>query len=97
MKFLISYAWKPSTTQRAEGFERFRKSGGATPAGTKLLGRWTRADLSGGVVVLESESQIALAEFAKGWSDLMELTTAPVVDDRELLEVLTRGDAAGAR
>lgn len=94
MKFLISYAWKPSTAQRAEGFERFRKSGGATPAGSKLLGRWTRADLSGGVVLMESDSPTALADFAHGWNDLMELTTTPVVDDRELLEVLTRHGGA---
>ncbi|MFN2509208.1 MAG: DUF3303 domain-containing protein [Chthoniobacterales bacterium] len=33
---------------RAKGIARFQKAGGLPPAGLKLLGRWTRADLSGG-------------------------------------------------
>jgi Protein of unknown function (DUF3303) len=58
------------------------------------LGRWTQVDLCGGFVLLESEDTTALAEFARGWSDLLELTITPVLEDRELSDVLER---AGAR
>ena len=46
----------------------------APPPTVKLLGRWTQVDLCGGVVLLESDDPQALAEFARGWSDLLELT-----------------------
>jgi hypothetical protein len=56
----------------------------------RLLGRWTQLDLSGGFVVLESEDPHALAAFAQGWSDVVELTIAPVLEDQALSEVLRR-------
>ena len=54
------------------------------------MGRWTRADFSGGFDLLESDDARALAEFALMWSDLMELVIVPVVDDQELSEALKR-------
>jgi hypothetical protein len=90
MKFMLTFSWKPDTQTRAEGIERFRKSGGKPPAGAKLLGRWTRADFSGGFDLLESDDPRALAEFALMWSDLMELTIVPVLEDQELSDVLQR-------
>jgi hypothetical protein len=90
MKFILSFSWKPNTQTRDEGIARFRKTGGQPPAGVKLLGRWTRADFSGGFDLLESADSQALAEFALTWSDLMELTIVPVLEDQELSEVLQR-------
>jgi hypothetical protein len=60
----------------------------------KLLGRWTRLDLCGGVVLLESEDPQALPAFAREWSDLVEMTLSPVLEDQELAEVLRRTHAA---
>jgi hypothetical protein len=60
------------------------------PAGAKLIERWTRADFSGGYVLLESDDPKALAAFAHNWGDLMELSIVPVVDDAALAEVLQR-------
>ena len=48
MKFIATFSWKPDAKTRDEGIARFRKTGGQPPAGVKLLGRWTRADFSGG-------------------------------------------------
>jgi hypothetical protein len=90
MKFIMTYTWKPDTGTRDEGIARFKKTGGQPPAGAKLLGRWTRADLSGGFELLESEDPKVLAEFAFMWSDLMELTITPVLEDQEVTEVLRR-------
>jgi hypothetical protein len=90
MKFVVIYSWKSDTKARDEGMARFRKTGGQPPAGVELLGRWTHADLSGGFALVESNDPEALAEFAHMWSDLMELRTVPVVEDRQLAEVLKR-------
>ena len=55
-----------------------------------LLGRWTRLDLSGGYVLLESGDPKALTEFGLMWNDLMKLSIVPVSEDGELGEVLQR-------
>ena len=90
MKFMLTFAWSPNTEQRTEAFARFRKSGAAMPSGVKLLGRWTRADLSAGFDLLETDDPGSLAEFAHRWSDLMQLSIAPVLEDAQLAAVLER-------
>ena len=40
--------------------------------------------------VLESDDAKALTEFSLMWSDLIQLTIVPVVEDAELAEVLQR-------
>ena len=92
MKFIMTFEWKPDTKTRAEAIGRFRKTGGLPPKGAKLLGRWTRADFSGGYDLLETDDAQALAEFALMWSDLMQLTIVPVLEDAALAEVLDRVD-----
>src|SRR5258705_528448 len=77
-------------TARTEGIERFRTTGGLPPKGATLLGRWTRADFSGGFDLLESDDAQALAEFSLMWSDLMDLRIFPVLEDQPLAEVLER-------
>ena len=90
MKFMLTFSWKPDSKARDEGIARFRKTGGQPPKGAKLLGRWTRVDFSGGFDLLESDDPQALTEFALMWSDLMDLTIAPVLEDQGLSEVLLR-------
>ena len=87
---MLTFSWKPDTQTRDEGIARFRKIGGQPPKRAKLLGRWTRADFSGSFDLLESEDPQALAEFTLMWSNLMELTIVPVLEDQELSEVLQR-------
>jgi len=90
MKFMMTFDWTPDTKARAEAIARFRNTGGPPPKGAKLLGRWTRADFSGGFDLLESDDAKALAEFALMWSDLMQLTMVPVLEDGALAEVVGR-------
>ena len=90
MKFMLTFSWKPDTKTRDEGIARFLKTGGLPPKSVKLLGRWTRADFSGGFDLLETEDPQGLAEFALMWSDLMELSITPVVEDGPLAEVLQK-------
>ena len=90
MKFMLTFSWKPDAKTRAEGIDRFLKTGGKPPKGATLLGRWTRADFSGGYDLLESDDPQALAEFALMWSDLMQLEIFPVLEDEQMAEMLKR-------
>jgi hypothetical protein len=90
MRFIMTYSWRPTAQQREEGIARFRKGLGQPGTGAKLIGRWTRADLSGGFELFESNDVKALADFALKWNDLMELSLTPVLDDAELGEVFSR-------
>lgn len=47
MKFMCTFSISPESKGRDQAIERF-KSGGQTPKGAKLLGRWTAADFGGG-------------------------------------------------
>lgn len=66
----------------------FRRPGGLPPEGVKLIGRWTRADFSGGFVLLETEDPKKLLEFAYLWGDVMTLKVFPVLDDQDLTVAL---------
>lgn len=90
MKFMVTFAISPESKSRDEAISRFKSSGALPPAGAKLLGRWTAADISGGFVLLESEDPKALAQFSLMWSDVMELKAVPVLEDAELGAVLAR-------
>ena len=92
MKFMMTFDWTPDTKARAEAIARFRRTGGLPPKGAKLVGRWTRADFSGGYDLIESDDAQAMAEFALMWSDLMQLTIVPVLEDAALSEVLNRAE-----
>lgn len=88
MKFMLTF--KLPQANRNEAIGRFLKTGGQPSKGVKLLGRWTSADLSTGYDLLESDDPSALTEFALQWSDLMEVHTSVVVEDKELQNVLKR-------
>lgn len=90
MKFLLTFSWGPDRQKRDEGIARFQKTGGQPPKGAKLLGRWTKLDMSGGFVLLESDDPKALTEFGLMWNDLMELVIVPVVEDADLADVFQR-------
>ena len=92
MKFMMTFEWSPDSKTRSEGIARFRATGGLPPRNAKLLGRWTRADFSGGYNLFETDDPQALAEFALQWSDLMQLSIAPVLEDPALADVLTRAE-----
>jgi Protein of unknown function (DUF3303) len=91
MKFMLTFAIRPEVKGgRDEAIARFKKTGGQPPKAVRLLGRWTRADFSGGYDLLETDDAKGLTEFALMWSDLMDLQIAPVLEDADTAEVLGR-------
>jgi hypothetical protein len=95
MKFMLTYKLESET--RDEAIARFKATGGRTPKGAQLLGRWTTADLRGGFALLESYDIKALVEFTLGWSDLMDLEIVPLIEDHELNEVFERRETRAKR
>jgi hypothetical protein len=87
MKYMVTFDWQPGSERRTAGIERFKREAGQMPKGIKLIGRWTRADLSGGFVLLETDDPKALGAFAYRWSDLMRLSTRPLLEDADLAAV----------
>ncbi|MBI3552359.1 MAG: DUF3303 family protein [Elusimicrobia bacterium] len=90
MKFMLTWFWKPNKQQRSEGIARFLNTGGLPPSPAKLVGRWTRADFSGGFDLIETDDAKCLLEFTFMWEDLMELSYTPVLEDAQTGEVLKR-------
>jgi hypothetical protein len=88
MKFMLTFDWSPDKETRDEVIERFREAGALPPEGVKLLGRWTRADLSGGFDILETDDAQKLFEYAYMWGTFMDLEIVPVLDDQELKRAL---------
>ena len=95
MKFILTFTLPPTTRDAA--IARFLETGGQSPSGVTLLGRWTQLDLCGGFVLLESEDPQALTAFAHAWSDVVELAIAPVLEDQALSDVLKHARARTAR
>ena len=90
MKFMLTFTIPSDREQRNEGIARFQKTGGQPPQGAKLLGRWTQLDMSKVYALVESDDPKALAGYAIDWSDLLNVETAPVMEDQELSDVLKR-------
>jgi hypothetical protein len=78
MKFMMTFQGMPSTRERESGVARFQTMGAQVPKGARLLGRWMRADASGGFDLLETEDPSALEEFAELWGRLIQLKLEPL-------------------
>lgn len=88
MKFIVTFELVPGT--RNQAINRFLETGGMPPKGATFLGRWLRADFSGGYVLVESDDPKLMAEFALQWTDLIEIRVYPVLEDPEVIDVLKR-------
>jgi hypothetical protein len=81
MKFMIT--WKVRPGQLLPAVRRFLHSGGPVPPGAATLGRWHKADMTGGFHLIES-TQIGLVfQHVAEWSDLLECEVSPVLEDAE--------------
>jgi hypothetical protein len=85
MKFIVSYTIPKGSVLDAEA--RFVKTGGAPPAGVKMIGRWHGMS-GGGVVIAETTDAKALYSWLVSWNDLLDFQTTPCVEDAEAGEIL---------
>jgi hypothetical protein len=85
MKYLTVWNLPPGAYDATVA--RFLETGGATPKSVKLLGRWH--GMSGqGVAITESEDPKAMFEWRAQWSDLLEMTVTPCLEDADAGAVL---------
>ena len=88
MKFMLTFTLPSDRAKRDEAIQRFLKTGGQPPKGATLLGRWTQADFSQGFDLLECDDAKPLTQCALDWSDVLFLQLTPVIEDKDLVEVL---------
>jgi hypothetical protein len=81
MKFMSTWSLLPGSVKAAA--EQFLAGGGLEAEGVKLLGRWHKADCSGGFSLYEASSVAALHLGAGKWADLLAMTIVPVIEDAE--------------
>ena len=81
MKILSTYTVRPGCMKEVAG--RFLSGKGLQAAGAKLIGRWHKSDASGGVAVYEVEDPAVFSRNALEWSDVLEVSHTPVLDDAE--------------
>jgi hypothetical protein len=85
MKYITIWNQPPGTYNAAVG--RFMETGGAPPEGVKMLGRWF--GMSGqGVAIYESDDPKAMFKWRAQWSDLLEMTVTPCLEDADAGAVL---------
>jgi hypothetical protein len=85
MKFIVG--WKIPKTSVLSAQARFLQTGGAPPAGVKMVGRWHGMS-GGGFLVAETSDAKALYAWLEQWNDLLEFETTPCLEDAEAGEVL---------
>ena len=85
MKFIVQ--WSIPKRSVAEAEARFLETGGAPPAGVKMIGRWHGMS-GGGLAIAEASDAKALYSWLSYWNDLLEFQTTPCLDDAEAGEVL---------
>lgn len=86
MQYMNTYHITPE--DRDACIARFKKGGGQTPDGVKLLGRWHDVAGRRGFTLIESDDPVAVGKFANEWSDIMSLEFIPVLSDEQLTKVL---------
>lgn len=86
VKYILSFTLRQDTRNTA--IARFLKTGGLPPKGVAMHKRWTRLDMAGGFLLLESDDAAALAEFCRDWSDVCDLQLMPVMEDEITARVL---------
>lgn len=88
MKVMSTYSIRPGCTH--EAVNRFLAGKAQPPAGVKILGRWHKADSSGGYTLMESDNPTLLFEFSAAWGDVLETHSTLVLEDAEAGPVLAK-------
>ncbi len=88
MKFITTWSFRSGEIGTAA--RKFLTEGAPVPEGATILGRWHKADLSGGFALVESDNATSSYENAVAWSDILELQTVPVLENDEIGPILAK-------
>jgi hypothetical protein len=88
MKTILTWSVRPGAVK--EAVSRFLAGQAAPEPGVKMLGRWHKVDMSGGVALYESDNPVALYTGAARWADVLELHSSIVIEDAEAGPVMAQ-------
>jgi hypothetical protein len=94
MKFMGT--WRLPPKRQPAAVDRFLATGASVPEGVTLLGRRHAPGSMHGFVLFETDDLTALAAHQAEWSDVVEITLTPVIEDAEVGEAMARMRAARA-
>ena len=79
MKFLSTWSIKDGSLEAA--VQRFLAGEAESTPGLTILGRWHKADGSGGFTLSETDDPAALYAFVVKWVDVLEVHSSVVIED----------------
>jgi hypothetical protein len=79
MQFMSTWCAYPGAVP--EFVDRFLAGGAGPVEGVKMLGRWHKADCSGGFTLYETDNPDALYKSAALWAEVLDIQTVPVIGD----------------
>jgi hypothetical protein len=82
MLFIVQ--WSIDSEHRNRAIERFLKTGGAAPAGVKMVGRWHAVGLSRGFGIAESSDVTLIQQWVLEWNDLIDMEVYPALTDEQV-------------
>jgi hypothetical protein len=88
MKFMSTWTVLPGTLKEAA--HRFLAGQAEPGEGVTLLGRWNKADCSGGYVLFETNNPGAIYESPIRFADVLEIHAVPVIENAEAGPVLAK-------
>lgn len=88
MKVLSTWTLRSGAVKEAAS--RFLAGQAATPPGATLLGRWHKADGTGGFTLTETNDPTALYVAAIPWADVLEIHAHIVIEDAEAGPILAK-------
>ena len=86
MLYIVRWTGKPE--HRNAAVERFKRTGGAPPAGVKMLGRWHEVGSVAGFAIAEATDPVAVQKWALDWSDLLHFDVRAALTDEQLGQAL---------
>jgi hypothetical protein len=88
MKLLVRWSLRPGAMKKAA--QRFLAGEATAPEGVTLLGRWHKADGTGGYSLVETSNPTALYADAAKWTDELELSAEVVIEDGDAAPILAK-------
>lgn len=87
MHFMSIYSFTPENKNAVVA--RFKETGGAPPAGVKMVARGHDVGGLRGYTTCEADDPVALSIWSNRWTDLMKIEVFPVANDEQLVKVLS--------
>ena len=88
MKYMIE--WRIPTGSHRAAADAFLSGGAPVPESLTVIGRWHAPGSAKGWIVVEGNDEVALAQHAGEWANLLEIEVTPVLGDEAAAQGLRR-------